>query len=171
MDTHRHFEIIPALLKEMDSEILTTRKFIALVPDDHGDWQPHPKSMKLGVLALHIAELPGWVKMALTTDELDFLASPYEQPAVNDSEGMMQILEKAYEEGREALASAKEEDLLGTWTLRSGDQIHAVMTKYETIRHAFQQTTHHRAQLGVYLRLLNIPIPGSYGPSADEQNF
>ncbi len=69
------------------------------------------------------------------------------------------------------MSAAKEEDLLPPWTLRNGEQVYDVMTKYEVIRHAFAQITHHRAQLGVYLRLLNIPIPGSYGPSADEMNF
>jgi uncharacterized damage-inducible protein DinB len=166
-----HFEIIPALLKEMDSEILTTRKFLELVPDDHADWQPHPKSMKMKQLAVHIAELPGWVKMALTTDGMDFLTSGYTPTPVANNAELLQTLDKNYEEGRAALASATEDDLLGEWVLRSGDHIHSAMTKYETIRHAFQQTTHHRAQLGVFLRLLNIPIPGSYGPSADQTNF
>jgi uncharacterized damage-inducible protein DinB len=165
------FEIIPALLKEMDQEIVTTRKMLALVPFDKLDWQPHPKSMKMQTLAVHIAELPSWVKMALTTEELDFAAVPYEPTQVADSAALLQLLEQSYEAGRASLAAATEADLPGSWVLRTGDQIHAKMTKYETIRHSFQQTTHHRAQLGVYLRLLNIPIPGSYGPSADEMNF
>jgi uncharacterized damage-inducible protein DinB len=81
------------------------------------------------------------------------------------------MFETSFASGSNSLKNAKEDDLFPEWTMRSGEQIHAVMSKYEVIRHAFSQTTHHRAQLGVYLRLLNIPIPGSYGPSADEMNF
>ena len=165
------FEIIPALLKEMDSEMATTRKMLALVPMDKLEWQPHPKSMTMQALAAHIADLPSWVKLGLTTEELDFAAAPYNPAKIESTAGLLEELEKSYREGREALASVKEEDFSGTWTLRTGDQIHAVMNKYEIIRISLQQTTHHRAQLGVYLRLLDIPIPGSYGPSADEMNF
>ena len=165
------FEIIPALLKEMDGEVATTRKMLALVPMDKLDWQPHPKSMTMQALATHIADLPSWVKLGLTTEELDFAAAPYTPATIASNADLLQILETSYKEGRESLAAAKEEDFLGSWTLRTGDNIHAVMNKYEIVRVSFQQTSHHRAQLGVYLRLLDIPIPGSYGPSADDMNF
>lgn len=161
-------EIIPLLLSEMDQEAATTRKFLKLVPVDKFDWKPHEKSMNLKSLSVHIAELPSWVKMGLNTTELDFAKQPYEPAQVDSNEELLSLFEKSFEEGRSALTRAREEDLLPKWTLRNGDQIFAVMTKYEVIRHSFQQTTHHRAQLGVYLRLLDIPIPGSYGPSADE---
>jgi uncharacterized damage-inducible protein DinB len=164
-------EIIPLLLKEMDTEAAITRKFLQIVPAEKLDWKPHEKSMVMRSLTVHIAELPSWVKMGLTTSELDFAKMDYKPTPVNTTEELVQIFEKSYAEGREALAAAKEDDLLPEWTLRSGEQIFQVMTKYEVIRHSFAQTTHHRAQLGVYLRLLNIPIPGSYGPSADEMNF
>lgn len=169
--TTTRFEIIPALLKEFAAEAATTRKMLALVPDDKLDWQPHAKSMTMRALAVHIAELPSWVKMALTTEVLDFAAMEYKPTEISNNADLLKLFEASYEEGRAALAAAQEADLLGSWTMRSGDQIHAVLTKYETIRHAFSQTSHHRAQLGVYLRLLDIPIPGSYGPSADEMSF
>ena len=165
------FEIIPALLKEMEMEVATTRKMLALIPDDKLDWQPHPKSMKMRVLAVHIAEIPSWVHMALTTEVLDFGAMDYKPTEVSGSADLLRILEESYKKGHDELATANESDLLGPWTMRNGDTILAELTKYETIRHSFSQTTHHRAQLGVYLRLLDIPIPGSYGPSADEMNF
>ena len=164
-------DIIQLLVKEMDQEAQTTRKMLDRVPDDKWDWKPHEKSMDMKRLTVHIAELPSWVTMGLTTDGLDFTSAPYEPTPVNNKAELLQVFEKSFESGRSALANAKEEDLLPTWTLRSGDHIHGVLTKYEVIRHSFSQTTHHRAQLGVYLRLLNIPIPGSYGPSADEMNF
>ena len=164
-------QIIPLLLKEMEQEAQTTRKFLNIVPQEKFDWKPHEKSMKMEHLAVHIAELPSWVKMALTTSELDFAKMDYTPTPVSDTAALVAIFEKSLEAGKTALNSAKEEDLLPEWTLRNGEQVYSVWSKYEVIRHAFAQTTHHRAQLGVYLRLLNIPIPGSYGPSADEMNF
>jgi len=164
-------KIIELLLKEFDQEIQTTRKMLALVPVDKFDWAPHEKSMKMKALATHIAELPSWVKLGLTTAELDFATAPYEPEIIESNEDLLALLEKSYEAGRNSLSNASEADLSGRWLLRTGETIHADMSKYEIIRHAFSQTTHHRAQLGVYLRLLNIPIPGSYGPSADDQKF
>ena len=164
-------QIIPLLLKEMEQEAAITRKMLERVPDDKFDWKPHEKSMTLKQLSTHIAELPSWVKMALTTSELDFSKMDYTPTPVSNKDELISVFEKSLAEGKAALSEAKEEDLLPTWTLRNGEKVFSVMTKYEVIRHAFAQTTHHRAQLGVYLRLLNIPIPGSYGPSADEPNF
>jgi len=164
-------QIIPLLLKELDYEVQVTRKMLALVPADKFDWKPHPKSTAMKQLAIHIAELPAWITMAFNTTEIDFEAMDYTPTPVNDTEELLGVLEKSIESGKSSLTNAKEEDLLPSWTMRSGQQIHSVMTKYEVLRHSLNQVTHHRAQLGVYLRLLNIPIPGSYGPSADEMNF
>jgi len=164
-------EIIPMLLKEMEQEAQTTRKMLARILEDKYEWQPHKKSMTIHRLATHIAELPGWLKMTLTTDELDFAKSEYKPVVVNNNKELLAYFEKCYEEGRSRLAEATEDELLLTWTLRSGEQIYGVYTKAEVVRLAFCQTVHHRAQLGVFLRLLNVPIPGSYGPSADETEF
>lgn len=163
-------DIIQLLLQEMELEAQTTRKMLKLVLPEKFAWKPHQKSMTLKQLSVHIAELPSWVRMGLTTSGIDFAVHPYQPAPVNDSAELIALFEKSYAEGRAALQGATEADLLPQWTLRQGDQIFAVMNKYEVIRHAFSQTIHHRAQLGVYLRLLNIPIPGSYGPSADEMN-
>lgn len=163
--------IIPLLLKEMEAEAMTTRKMLQLVPTDKLSWKPHEKNMNMQNLAVHIAELPSWVSMALSTSELDFATMDYKPTPVNDAGELLQIFERSFTSGHDALKSAKEEDLLPSWTMRSGENIHAVMTKYEVIRHSLAQTIHHRAQLGVYLRLLNVSIPGSYGPSADDPNF
>lgn len=163
--------IIPLLVKELDQEAETTRKMLQRVPPNQWGWKPHEKSMTMQQLTVHIAELPGWIKMALNTSELDFASQPYEQTVVNSTEELLQLFEKSLESGRSALEEATEDDLLPDWTLRSGEQIFMVLTKYEVVRHSLAQLIHHRAQLGVYLRLLNIPIPGSYGPSADETSF
>ncbi len=163
--------IIELLLTELEREAQVTRKMLALVPADKFDWAPHEKSMKMKALATHIAELPSWVTLGLTTEELDFATAPYEPAPVQSTSDILTLFEKSYEDGRASLTKAKEEDLTGKWVLRNAEQIYATMTKYEIIRHAYSQTIHHRAQLGVYLRLLDIPIPGSYGPSADDQSF
>jgi uncharacterized damage-inducible protein DinB len=161
-------QIIPLLLKEMDQESSITRKMLKLIPTDKFEWKPHEKSMSMRQLTVHIAELPSWVRMALTSSELDFSKMDYTPTPANSAEDLIQIFEKSLEAGKAALSAAKVEDLLPEWTLRNGEHVYSVWTKYEVIRHSFAQTIHHRAQLGVYLRLLNIPIPGSYGPSADE---
>ncbi|HTM97241.1 MAG TPA: DinB family protein [Pedobacter sp.] len=163
--------IIELLLTELAQEAAVTRKMLAIVPVDKFDWAPHEKSMKMKALASHIAELPGWVKLALTTKELDFATAPYEPIPVASNDDLLAILEKSLAEAKSSLEEAKEEDLNERWILRTGETIHADMSVYEMIRVSYSQVSHHRAQLGVYLRLLNIPIPGSYGPSADDQNF
>ncbi|WP_354360851.1 DinB family protein [Pedobacter sp. UYP30] len=164
-------DIIKLLLKELEAEFKTTKKFMAIVPVDKFDWAPHQKSMKMKALATHIAELPSWVSIALTTDGLDFATTPYQPVHVNNADDLVKLLQKSYEDGKEALEKATDKDLEGKWILRNDEKILADYTKYETIRHSFSQTAHHRAQLGIYLRLLDIPIPVSYGPSADNQNF
>ena len=162
--------MIQMLLKEMDQESITTRKMLQRVPDDKYDWKPHKKSMTIRQLATHIAELPAWVTMTLDTDELDFATSPYSQLEINNNSDLLSYFEKSLADSRERLGKATDEDLLPNWTLRNGDQIYSVSTKGEVIRMVYCQIVHHRAQLGVFLRLLDIPIPGSYGPSADEMN-
>jgi uncharacterized damage-inducible protein DinB len=160
-------DMIPVLLKEMEQEATTTRKFLALVPDDKLEWQPHPKSMKLGTLAAHIAELGGWVAMTLTTSELDFQKNEYKPFTFSRNEELMEFFEKNYAAGHSQLSVATESQLLEPWALRSGDVIFSSGTRLEFVRLCYCQVVHHRAQLGVYLRMLNIALPGSYGPTAD----
>jgi uncharacterized damage-inducible protein DinB len=164
-------ELIKLLQKELEQEAVTTRKMLSLVPADKFDWQAHPKSMILKRLASHIAELPGWIEMAISTDELDFENNPYEAKDVKSKEELLAFFEECLEKGRVALANADVNTFSKEWILRSGDQIYSKETKYEVIRMSFSQIIHHRAQLGVNLRLLNIPLPGSYGPSADDMTF
>lgn len=160
--------IIEILLKEIEQEAQTTRKFLKLVPQDKFDWRPHPKSMNLQQLTTHIAELPAWITMAITTDGLDFEAVPYQPSKIDNTADLLEFFEQSYADGRAHLETFDEAELGKQWVLRSGEHILADMNKYETIRVSISQTIHHRAQLGVFLRLLDIPLPGSYGPSADE---
>lgn len=167
----KSINIIQQLLKEMEQEAKTTRKMLSIVPDDKYDWKPHKKSMSIQQLTSHIAELPGWISMALTTDELDFAKNPYTPEPVTKTSDLLHFFEKTLADGKAHLEKAKEADLLPNWTLRNGDEIYSVSSKAEVIRMAFSQIVHHRAQLGVFLRLLDVPIPSSYGPSADDQSF
>ncbi len=162
---------IQMLLKEMENEAATTRKMLERVPDDKFNWKPHEKSMTIEHLTTHIAELPTWVSMVLDTSELDFAASPYKRKNISTTRDLLNLFEESLADGKEHLSRATEKQLEPNWTLRNGDQVYSVNTKAEVIRMTFCQIVHHRAQLGVFLRLLNIPIPGSYGPSADEMNF
>jgi uncharacterized damage-inducible protein DinB len=162
---------IEPLLKELEQEAQTTRKMLERVPTVYFDWQPHQKSMNVQRLATHIAELPGWITMAVTTDGLDFANNPYKQETVSNTAELLEYFERSLEDGRSHLRNASEETLEETWTLRNGEEVYKVATKGEIIRIAYCQIVHHRAQLGVFLRLLDIPIPGSYGPSADDMGF
>jgi len=163
-------DIIKSLLAELEREAATTRKMLSRIPNDKYDWQPHPKSMTIMQLSNHIAELPGWVSMILTTDELDFSKMDYKPAGIKDTQGVLELFEKSLAGGKAELEKANLSQLDEPWVLRNGDFIIDESTKGETIRMAYCQTVHHRAQLGVYLRLLDVPIPGSYGPSADEDS-
>jgi len=164
-------QIIQMFLNEVEQEAQTTRKFLSIVPNDKFDWQPHPKSMTIRQLANHIAELPGWITLATNTDELDFAKEPYKPEMLNSSNELLAEFAKNLSAAKESLWATNEKVLEQMWTLRNGDDIYMTQTKAEVVRVSISQTIHHRAQLGVFLRLLNIPIPGSYGPSADEQEF
>jgi uncharacterized damage-inducible protein DinB len=163
--------IIPMLLKEMEQEAQTTRKMLGRIPNNKFDWQPHERSMTVRSLATHIAELPAWVGFTINTEGLDFAASPYAPEKIDSTAELLALLEKSLAEGKAALEDTSEEELLKTWTLSNADQVYSVSPRVEFIRLTYCQVVHHRAQLGVYLRLLNVPIPGSYGPSADEPGF
>jgi len=163
--------LISIFLSDLNRESETTRKMLSRIPNDSFDWKPHPKSMSIRQLAGHIAELPTWIPMVLTTNELDFAANPYTQPEISNTADVMALFEKSPIDGRSELKESNESILSELWTLRDGDQVYSVEPKSDVIRMTLNQIVHHRAQLGVFLRLLDIPIPGSYGPSADEMSF
>lgn len=163
--------LIPHFLKQLEEESVTTRKMLERVPIEKSGWKPHEKSMALGRLATHVAELPSWITMTLNTDELDFANNDYKPADIKTHADLMDHFEQSLSSGRASLQKAKEEDLAKPWTMRNGEQIYSTSSKGEVIRMSISQIIHHRAQLGVFLRLLDIPIPGSYGPSADDMSF
>lgn len=158
-------------LEQLESEALTTRKMLSRVPTDKFDWKPHQKSMSIRQLAVHVAELPTWIPMTLDTDELDFAKTSYQQAPISNTDQLVSYFEECLIKGRQALQNGREEELEKPWTLRDGQQVYSTSPKRDVLRMCLSQIIHHRAQLGVFLRLLDIPIPGSYGPSADEMNF
>lgn len=162
---------IEAFTKELEKEVTATRKMLSIVPADKFDWAPHTKSMELKKLVTHIAELPMWIGMVFNTSELDFETGEYQPEDVKSADELVNYFDRAIADAKKHLAEGKEESLTEIWTLRSGDIIHSQESKWDVIRMSISQIIHHRAQLGVYLRLLNVPIPGSYGPSADDMSF
>ncbi|QOW11083.1 damage-inducible protein DinB [Kaistella flava (ex Peng et al. 2021)] len=164
-------ESLPNLRKEFDEEYETTKKFFDLYPEGKNDYRPHEKSMKMMPLATHVAEIFGWPETIMKTDKLDFAAGDYKPTILNSKAELQQKFEEDYQKTKDTLEHTSEQDLSGRWSMNMGEKVIAEYTKYSAMRHALNQITHHRAQLGVYYRLNDIPVPGSYGPSADEQSF
>lgn len=156
---------------QLEKEAAITRKMLSAVPNDKYDWKPHEKSMSVRSLATHIAELPGWITMVLNTTELDFAAQPYQPEEINNTTELLAKFERDLEGGKAALATAKPEQMEEIWTLRNGENIYAQESKFDVIQETISQIIHHRAQLGVVFRLLDVPVPATYGPSADDNEF
>ena len=159
------------LQAQLAAEAETTRKFIEAFPFDKKDYQVHEKSMKINDIFVHVIELALWAEMAVTTDELDFETAPYDPKQLNSVEEAMNYFNECVSKGMKALENTTDPVFDEKWTLRSGSSIYAELTKEEVVRMAHNQTVHHRAQLGVNYRLLGIPVPQSYGPTADFTNF
>lgn len=157
------------LLPEFDQEMANTRKMLERVPDEHLAFKPHEKSYSLLELASHVATLPTWVGVTLNRTEVD-LDQPWERPDLTARRELLEAFDKAVKDARPVLESVSADDLAVTWTLRSSDQVWFAMPRSAVYRSfALNHLIHHRAQLGVYLRLLDVPVPGMYGPSADEK--
>lgn len=162
--------IAQQMLAELQQESIATRKILALVPIDQPDWQPHEKSMKLVPLARHVAEIYGWTKETVLHDELNFEGMDWTPKPVASTEELLALFDKGLEISKEILEKTTDEDLAKPWTMRQGEMIFFTLPKAQVMRTwVLNHIVHHRAQLGVYLRLLGIPVPGTYGPSADEQ--
>lgn len=161
------------LLPEFDEEFATTRKFLALVPDDKLAWKPHEKSMELGRLAWHISDFPEWCRDIVKKDVLSMTQEDAAK-AAREREGktradMLARFDHDLPEARAALENLSDADLARPWKMEWAGQLIIDSPREQVLRKwALNHMIHHRAQLGVYLRLNNIPIPGSYGPSADE---
>lgn len=159
------------LLPEFDQEMAGTRRVLERVPFEHFPYKPHDKSFEFGKLATHVAQLPGWASMTLSTDELD-IGCTWEQPKPQSTEELVALFDQNSAEARQAIANASDEAFMQKWTLRMGERVIFTLPKVAVLRGmVMNHIIHHRAQLTVYLRLNDIPVPGLYGPSADEGNF
>ncbi len=164
--------ISETLLPEFDHEISLTRKTLDRIPDDKFAWAPHEKSMKLGSLAIHLAEIPSWVGPTLSQDSLDVAPAEgprYKPPELNTRAEVVAHFDKNVAAARAALAGASDDTMQGDWSLLAGGKTLFTMPRISVIRNlVLNHTIHHRAQMGVYLRLNDLPVPSIYGPSADE---
>lgn len=165
-----------SLLPEFDHEMATTRKTLERVPEDKPDWKPHDKSMTMGRLAGHLAELPAFVGLVLQQDSFNVRPAgggPSRQPLVMTSrKQLLEDFDKNVAGLRSALATASDETLMKSWSLLAGDKTIFTAPRIGVVRSfCINHSIHHRAQLGVYLRLNNVPVPSVYGPSADENPF
>ena len=156
------------LISEWNSELASTRKVLGSVPENF-DWKPHDKSMSLGRLATHVAEIPEWMHVTLGTSELDF-AKGYTPNVCNSKADILALFNKMSEKSKTTLSNISDATMDESWTMRNGEQVYFTQSKGVVMRSfVISHLIHHRAQLGVYLRLLGIPVPGVYGPSADEK--
>lgn len=154
------------LIPELKHETQLTETFLKRVPEDKLEWSPHAKSMPMGQLSAHLVELFGWIPATMNEDTLDL--ATYQRPEMNSVESMINKLHELAPEAEKSLQ--KDNDVYWqTWTMKRGDKVLMQMPRYTCIRSmVMNQFPHHRAQLGVYLRLLDIDVPATYGPSADE---
>ncbi|MBF8457930.1 damage-inducible protein DinB [Kaistella sp. G5-32] len=164
-------ESLANLKKEFKDEYETTRKFFEVYPEGKNEYAPHEKSMKMMPLATHVAEIFAWPEIIMKTEKLDFAAGDYKPTILNSKAELQQKFEEDYQKAKNTFENTNEEDLSGRWSMNMGETVLMDFNKYEALRHALNQITHHRAQLGIYYRLNDIPLPGSYGPSADDQSF
>jgi len=167
--------IAQTLLPEYDHELAGCRKELARVPDGQFDFRPHPKSSTLGQLVNHLATIPGWLTSTLRETELEF-NDPAVQAAmpapVATRDALLALFDRCAAQGRAVLADTPDSDFAVTWTGKSHGQVVLSLPRSAVYRgFIMNHLIHHRAQLGVYLRLLDVPVPAIYGPSADESGM
>ena len=159
------------LLPEYDAEMANTRKCLERLPDEKLGFKPHGKSWPMGSLASHLARIPTWAHYTLTMPELDLAAhqAPDQNTPFTSTAALLSAFDRHVAEGRAAIASAGDDVMAQPWTLKMGSQVFFTLPKAAVLRtFVFSHLVHHRAQLTIYLRLNDIPVPGMYGPSADE---
>ena len=158
----------PAIpLKEFDAEMASTRRLLERVPGDKGAWKPHEKSFSLGHLAQLVAWIPGWVARSLREPRIDLAkGSGY---SLESTETLLSVFDQNVRDARTALEAVTGAPLNEPWSLTLGDQVLMTMPRGEVVRQHLSHLVHHRGQLTVYLRLVNVPLPSVYGPTADER--
>lgn len=164
--------LVDSLLGELDQEAATTRRALERVPGDKLGWKPHARSMSLGQLALHIATIPGTIGKLLSNDGLDLGTVNFDQPAATSKAELLTALDESLRAAREVLGGFSDQKAMATWKLtRGGKELMAAPRVAVARSLMLNHWYHHRGQLTVYLRLLGVPVPSIYGPSADENPF
>ena len=158
-----------ALLPEFEHEMNTTKNLLNALSDDIFNYQPHEKSMTTQQLVNHIAEIPKWVNGTLDQEEIDFATTNFAPSNLSSKQEVIALFEKNVEAAKQSLQNTNNETMMGDWTLRNGEQIYFTKPRANVLRTmVMNHIIHHRAQLGVYLRMNNISLPASYGRSADD---
>lgn len=158
--------IADALLPEFDQEMASTRRVIERVPTDKGLFKPHPKSFSLAHLTQLVSGMPGWITNAITQTSLNLAGYPgYSNKKTED---LLKTFDRNVREARQAIAAAKDSDYGVNWSLKRGDQVFFTAPRAVIVRQTINHLVHHRGQLTVYLRLIDVPVPSIYGPTADE---
>lgn len=155
--------VIP--LKEFDQEMATTRKMLERVPEDQPQFKPHEKSMEFGYLTFLVASIPGWIDQTLRTDAIDLGSG--KKPDAGKTSDLLQMFDKNVQQAREALQTITGDKLSESWSLKRGDMTLMTLPRGEAARQHLNHLVHHRGQLSVYERLLDVKLPQIYGPSAD----
>ena len=164
--------LVDALLPEFDHEMTTTRKVLERVPAERFEWKPHPKSYSLGALATHLANLPTWGTETITKSEIDLPAVQQPGTSLPSTMEVLAAFDMNVAAMRAALTGKSDAEMLALWSLKRAGKTLFTMPKAAVLRSfVFNHLIHHRAQLGVYLRLLDVPVPAVYGPTADEPAF
>jgi uncharacterized damage-inducible protein DinB len=166
--------IADLLLPELDQELAVTRRVLERIPDDRGEWKPHPKAFPMAHLAQLVTRLPGWLPMMLARTELDI--QPLDGPkfpdySVETTATLLAEFDRNAAQAREALARATDADFEQPWTLKRAGQVVVTNSRYQMLRSmVLNHLVHHRAQLALYLRLADLPVPQMYGPTADDKS-
>jgi hypothetical protein len=163
--------IVQTSLGDLQNEMDGTRRTLERYPQGHADFAPHTKSMPLGKLAAHLASLPFLGCVTLGTPEFDITGPMPEHPAAPaDGAGMVALFDEHWQKFKGELAATSDDFLRETWTLKAGDHVLMALPRVAVLRNLLiNHMIHHRAQLTVYYRMLDVPVPGLYGPSADER--
>jgi hypothetical protein len=156
-----------AFLREIDGEAAASRRLIERVPSDKGKWKPHPKSSALGHLTQLVCRMPKVMSDIVKGIDLDLAAGP--GYSFEPTDVLLREFDANVAELRQTLANAKDADFDGTWNVRAGADVYGSAGREDALRNTINHFVHHRGQLTVYLRLLDVPIPQLYGPTADER--
>lgn len=158
-----------SLLPELDHEMAGTRRALERIPDAKLDWRPHERSGTLGWLGMHLAQLPFWATTTVESEGLDLEGYPA-APVAQSTAEILETFDRHVAQARAAIAGTGDETWFGSWCLRMGDHVIFDMPRIAVLRSfVMNHIVHHRGQLTVYLRLLDVPVPALYGPSADEE--